>query len=399
MVKDGPLSMNKRKALSSETEKEIETTNMDFEKIVWQTPANPPERQDYIFRNGRRHVKPYYFEFISHVNKRWNGKTIVDLFTDEFRGRPRDYYVSAVKCGRIKVDGKMVDVSYIVRNSQKITHFLHRHEPPVMAWDIPILLEEPDVVVICKPASIPVHPCGQYRKNTVVGILEAEHGLAPLFPVHRLDRLVSGLLIIARSAVKADQLRQQIMAREVRKEYIARVIGVFPEKQQVVSANVDHDAREQRSTADVDTNSAGKSACTKFTRVSTNGTHSIVLCEPVTGRTHQIRVHLQHLGHPIANDVLYLSKDVAPRSDQATGNTAANTEPSSTSDIPLDNISDVVVKKSDDDFSIDPMCTNCPDLAPKGYGEIEEALWLHCAKYSAPGWAYECPYPDWALLD
>ncbi|KAI3883190.1 hypothetical protein MKX03_031961 [Papaver bracteatum] len=399
MVKDGPLRMNKRKALSSETEKEIETTNMDFEKIVWQTPANPPERQDYIFRNGRRHVKPYYFEFISHVNKRWNGKTIVDLFTDEFRGRPRDYYVSAVKCGRIKVDGKMVDVSYIVRNSQKITHFLHRHEPPVMAWDIPILLEEPDVVVICKPASIPVHPCGQYRKNTVVGILEAEHGLAPLFPVHRLDRLVSGLLIIARSAVKADQLRQQIMAREVRKEYIARVIGVFPEKQQVVSANVDHDAREQRSTAEVDTNSAGKSACTKFTRVSTNGTHSIVLCEPITGRTHQIRVHLQHLGHPIANDVLYLSKDVAPRSDQATGNTAANTEPSSTSDIPLDNISDVVEKKSDDDFSIDPMCTNCPDLAPKGYGEIEEALWLHCAKYSAPGWAYECPYPDWALLD
>ncbi|KAI3958624.1 hypothetical protein MKW98_030289 [Papaver atlanticum] len=399
MVKDGPLRMNKRKALSSETEKEIETTNMDFEKIVWQTPANPPERQDYIFRNGRRHVKPYYFEFISHVNKRWNGKTIVDLFTDEFRGRPRDYYVSAVKCGRIKVDGKMVDVSYIVRNSQKITHFLHRHEPPVMAWDIPILLEEPDVVVICKPASIPVHPCGQYRKNTVVGILEAEHGLAPLFPVHRLDRLVSGLLIIARSAVKADQLRQQIMAREVRKEYIARVIGVFPEKQQVVSANVDHDAREQRSTAEVDTNSAGKSACTKFTRVSTNGTHSIVLCEPVTGRTHQIRVHLQLLGHPIANDVLYLSKDVAPRSNQATGNTAANTEPSSTSDIPLDNISDVVEKKSYDDFSIDPMCTNCPDLAPKGYGEIEEALWLHCAKYSAPGWAYECPYPDWALLD
>ncbi|KAI3929658.1 hypothetical protein MKX01_025826 [Papaver californicum] len=399
MVKGGPLRMNKRKALSSEIEKEIETTNMDFEKIVWQTPANPPERQDYIFRNGRRHVKPYYFEFISHVNKRWNGKTIVDLFTDEFRGRPRDYYVSAVKCGRIKVDGKIVDVSYIVRNSQKITHFLHRHEPPVMAWDIPILLEEPDVVVICKPASIPVHPCGQYRKNTVVGILEAEHGLAPLFPVHRLDRLVSGLLIIARSAAKADQLRQQIMAREVKKEYIARVIGVFPEQQQVVSANVDHDAREQRSTAEVDTNSTGKSACTKFTRVSTNGTHSIVLCEPVTGRTHQIRVHLQHLGHPIANDVLYLSKDVAPRSGQATGNKAANTEPSPTSDVPLDNNSDVVEKKSGDDFSIDPMCTNCPDLAPKGYGEIEEALWLHCAKYSAPGWAYECPYPDWALLD
>ncbi|KAI3941268.1 hypothetical protein MKX01_029842 [Papaver californicum] len=331
MVKDGPLRMNKRKALSSKIEPEIGTTNMDFEKIVWQTPANPPERKDYI--RPPRHVKPYYFEFISHVNEGWNGKTVVDLFTDD-----------AVKCGRIKVDGKMVDVSYLVRNSQKITHFLHRHEPPVMAWDIPILLEEPDVVVICKPASIP-----------------AEHGLAPLF------RIQSNCCLWI-----------EIMAREVQKEYIARVIGVFPKQQQVVSANVDHDAREQRSTAEVDTNSTGKSACTKFTR---------------------IRVHLQHLGHPIANDVLYLSKDVAPRSGQATGSKAASTEPSATSDIPLDNNSDAVEKKSGDDFSIDPMCTNCPDLAPKGYGEIEEALWLHCAKYSAPGWAYECPYPDWALLN
>ncbi|KAF5199960.1 Rna pseudouridine synthase, partial [Thalictrum thalictroides] len=84
-----------------------------------------------------------------------------------------------------------------------------RHEPPVMAWDISILHKESDVVTICKPSSVPVHPCGQYRKNTVVGILQAEHGLAPLFPVHRLDRLVSGLLILARTAAKADLFRQQ----------------------------------------------------------------------------------------------------------------------------------------------------------------------------------------------
>ncbi|OVA17432.1 RNA-binding S4 domain [Macleaya cordata] len=371
-------------------------------EIVWQTPANPPERQDYIFRNGRRHVRPYYFEFISHVKNRWAGKTIVDLFTEEFKGRPHEYYVSAVKCGRIQVDGQIVPVSYIVQTSQKISHFLHRHEPPVMAWGVPILQEEPDVVTICKPASVPVHPCGQYRKNTIVGILQAEHGLAPLFPVHRLDRLVSGLLIIARSAAKADLFRQQIEAGEVQKEYVARVIGVFPEKQQVVSANVNYNAREGRSTVEVDTNLIGKSACTKFTRMSTNGTHSIVLCEPITGRTHQIRVHLQHLGHPIANDELYLSEDVRTRSTQGMGADKAasvNSEHSPTSDFLLDNRSDDVEKNSNEEFSIDPMCTNCPDLVPKGYGGHEEGLWLHCARYSGPGWTYECPYPDWALLD
>ncbi|RWR80068.1 RNA pseudouridine synthase 7 [Cinnamomum micranthum f. kanehirae] len=65
---------------------------MKNNNIVWQTPANPPEPNDYIFRNGRRHVRPYYFEFISHVKSRWAGKTIVDLFTEEFRGRSYDYY-------------------------------------------------------------------------------------------------------------------------------------------------------------------------------------------------------------------------------------------------------------------------------------------------------------------
>ncbi|MFS7910113.1 putative tRNA pseudouridine(31) synthase [Helianthus anomalus] len=65
-------------------------------EIVWQTPANPPERHDYIFRNGIRYVKPYYFEFISHAKNRWAGKTIVDLFADEFKGRNRDYYVRLI---------------------------------------------------------------------------------------------------------------------------------------------------------------------------------------------------------------------------------------------------------------------------------------------------------------
>ncbi|GMH23459.1 hypothetical protein Nepgr_025302 [Nepenthes gracilis] len=377
-----------------------------FMEIVWQTPANPPQREDYIFRDGRRNVKPYYFEFISHVKNRWAGKTIVDLFSEEFKGRPYDYYVKAVKCGRIKVDGQNVSVSYKVKSSEKISHFLHRHEPPVMACDVTILLEEEDVVTVCKPASVPVHPCGQYRKNTVLGILQAEHGLTPLYPIHRLDRLVSGLLILARSASKADIFRQQIEAGMVRKQYIAKVVGVFPESEQVVDANVNYNAREGRSRVEMgdwcaDTPLEGKVACTKFTRISTNGTYSLVQCEPLTGRTHQIRVHLQYTGHPIANDMLYLSEFVAARSTE--GNSAdraaaaANLNGSITSSTHehCGNTEEIPV----DDFSIDPMCTNCPNLAPKGYEGHEEGLWLHCVKYSGPGWTYESPYPDWAILD
>ncbi|XP_024973023.1 RNA pseudouridine synthase 7 [Cynara cardunculus var. scolymus] len=378
--------------------------NREDMEIVWQTPANPPERRDYIFRNGIRYVKPYYFEFISHAKNRWAGKTIVDLFAEEFKGRNRDYYDSAVKSGRIQVDGKTVPVSYRVQSSQKISHFVHRHEPPVMALDVKILHEGEDVLTVYKPASVPVHPCGQYRKNTVVGILQAEHDLAPVFPVHRLDRLVSGLLILARSASQADLFRQQIESGMVQKQYIAKVVGEFPEEQ-VVNLRVNFNAREGRSTTepeDMDekgnATSNGKAACTKFTRISTNGKYSIVSCHPITGRTHQIRVHLQSTGHPIANDTLYLTEFV----DGGSRRTFIAHKGTVKSSHSLDSKSnDDCISESQElieDFGIDPMCTNCPNLAPIGYDGSEEGLWLHCVRYSGPGWVYECPYPHWASL-
>lgn len=297
-----------------------------------------------------------------------------------------------------------MDVSYILQPSQKISHFVHRHEPPVLEQDVIILQKEQDVLTICKPASVPVHPCGQYRKNTVVGILQAEHGLTPLFPVHRLDRLVSGLLIVARNANKADQFRQQIEAGKVRKEYIAKVTGVFPEEKQVVNANVEYNAREGRSSVVVGQEHngkpcKGKTACTKFTRISTNGTHSVVLCEPITGRTHQIRVHLQFTGHPIANDALYLSEEVTCRSTKGTTADRAAISSATWKESASESFDDKDEGMHySEDFDIDSMCTNCPDLAPKGYDGHEEALWLHCIRYSGPDWSYECPHPGWAFI-
>ncbi|XP_051116219.1 RNA pseudouridine synthase 7 isoform X4 [Andrographis paniculata] len=333
--------MSKRKRNESEETMEI----------LWQTPANPPQRQDYIFRDGIRYVRPYYFEFISHAKNRWAGKTIVDLFADEFKGRPRDYYVSAVKAGRIQVDGQTVPVSYVIKSSQKISHFVHRHEPPVRAKDIQILHSEPDVLTICKPASVPIE---------------------------------SG---------------------EIKKQYIARVRGVFPETEQVANASIDYNPREGKSTVELSNNpngknpSKGKAACTKFTRISTNGTQSLVLCEPITGRTHQIRVHLQFLGHPIANDMLYLSESAPLRSIEglSADRAASNSRPlkeASFNEIQVPQPSYELTE----DFHIDPMCTNCPNLEPKGYDGHEEGLWLHCVKYSGPDWTYECPYPSWASL-
>lgn len=457
-------------------------------EIEWETPLNPPKPEDYIFYDGRRMVRPYYFEFIAHVNKRWAGKKVVDVFSHEFRQRPHEYYVEAVKSGRIRVDGKFVAIGYVVQGGQKLSHFVHRHEPPVMVERVVILEEGCDVVTVCKPASVPVHPCGQYRKNTVMGILQAEHGLAPLFPIHRLDRLVSGLLIFARNASTADRFREEIEAGKVQKEYVAKIRGVFPKEEVEVDADVAYDAREGRSTTQVSNGDKeksinGKTACTRFTRLGTDGVFSVVKCVPVTGRTHQIRVHLQHLGHPIANDALYSHENPPSRTRKETSadraakvsqipttdmdesklalrsvseqcNSSEESSLLSNEDLDLEssqrgsqlrnNVNSILEgtnkkqksegnsivgmrpyqcsardscnnfqegsintnqrlntdnsEKLELDFSMDSMCTNCPNVAPSGYDDHEEALWLHCVRYSGPSWVYECPLPKWAFI-
>ncbi|CAM6024896.1 unnamed protein product [Sphagnum balticum] len=308
--------------------------------------------------------------------------------------------VQAVECGRIRVDGKIVSPSYIVHDSQKLSHFVHRHEPPVMAESVTILEEDVDVITVCKPASVPVHACGQYRKNTVVGILQAEHNsIGPLFPVHRLDRLVSGLLILARNVHTANFFRQEIEGGCIQKQYVAKVKGVFPADEVEVNAAVIYDAKEGKSSVKEggtigvlaeESDAKYKDACTRFQRLSTDGNYSLVRCMPQTGRTHQIRVHLQHLGHPIANDALYLQANVAKRSKL---NTSADRAAKDHLSVCAERCS----VRASEEFVIDPMCTHCPNLEPSGYGGDEDGLWLHCVRYASSGWAYECPLPKWAI--
>jgi 23S rRNA-/tRNA-specific pseudouridylate synthase len=109
-------------------------------------------------------------------------------------------------------------------------HLVHRHEPPVAATPVEIIGTTANYIAVNKPASMPVHVAGQYRKNTVLGVLSAERpDLLPLLPVHRLDKPVSGVLIFARDAGSADSLRLEIADKgAVRKMYVARVQGIFP---------------------------------------------------------------------------------------------------------------------------------------------------------------------------
>ena len=128
-----------------------------------------------------------------------------------------------------KVNNEPCSIDYVVQNNDFISHKVHRHELPVTGQRVRVIHEDDEVVVVDKPPSIPVHPCGRYRHNSILFILAKEEGFKSLHTVHRLDRLTSGLLMFGRNPRKAREMEQQIRNRLVLKEYVCRVDGEFPE--------------------------------------------------------------------------------------------------------------------------------------------------------------------------
>ena len=326
----------------------LTTTNIEFDMksddrpdlppapAVAVTPCDPWPRP-YVFEKGLRRVAPYHYTYNTYCKQRWRDREILDIFATEFRDRSAEYYKEAIQTGRIMLNGKQCDdVHTRVKNGDVISHTLHRHEPPVSAQSIGVINETDSMIVIDKPAGVPVHPAGRYRYNSVIEIMRAERHYAfnPL-PCNRLDRLTSGVMFIGKTGKEAEAISAKLRGRTVRKEYIARVKGRFPNgkdwdgdpmrggivkcEEPILSISPILGLNRARA--------SGKSAKTLFRRVAyyppvaashASSTfqgnevegYSVVHCLPLTGRTHQIRVHLQFLGHPISNDPIYSNRRV-----------------------------------------------------------------------------------------
>ena len=267
---------------------------------------------------------------------------MLDIFSSEFRDRDREYYKNAIESGQITINSNpCVDPATVVKNGDVISHTLHRHEPPVTAQDVRTIHEDEDMIVIDKPAGVPVHPAGRYKFNSVVEIMRAErgYGFNPL-PCNRLDRLTSGVMFIGKTSKSAEKMSDKLRGRSVRKEYVARVRGRFPDGEDGVVKCEESILQISPILGLNRARASGKSAKTLFRRIAyyppasgrdpeqttreettvaapapplpsaEDDGYSIVHCLPLTGRTHQIRVHLQFLGHPITNDPIYSNRRV-----------------------------------------------------------------------------------------
>nr|XP_015835287.1 PREDICTED: uncharacterized protein C18B11.02c isoform X3 [Tribolium castaneum] len=295
----------KRKADDGEPNKDLKKAKLETKALKAKRPGFTDDRYNetsYYIENGLRKVYPYYFTFTTFTKGRWVGERILDVFAREFRAHPAEEYERCIQAGTLTVNYDKVPIDYKLKHNDLLANVVHRHEVPVTSQPITIVHMDEDIVVVNKPASIPVHPCGRYRHNTVVFILAKEYNLKNLRTIHRLDRLTSGLLLFGRSPKKARQMEHQIRNRLVQKEYVCRVEGEFPdeiieckEPIEVVSYKI----------GVCKVSPKGKDCNTIFQKLGFNGKTSIVLCKPKTGRMHQIRVHLQYLGYPVVNDPLY----------------------------------------------------------------------------------------------
>ncbi|KAE8587653.1 hypothetical protein XENTR_v10022053 [Xenopus tropicalis] len=267
------------------------------------------ETETYL-ENGLRKVRPYYFDFETYCKGRWVGKSLLEVFGKEFRAEPLEYYEQAAQAGRLRLNEETVrDLNVVLKNNDFLRNTVHRHEPPVTAEPLRILAENDEMVVIDKPSSLPVHPCGRFRHNTVIFILGKEYNLKGLHTIHRLDRMTSGVLMFAKTLEVSKKIDEQVRQRQLEKEYVCRVCGEFP-KEEVTCEEPIFVVSYKIGVCRVDPK--GKPCKTVFQRLSYNGKSSVVKCFPYTGRTHQIRVHLQYLGHPIVNDPIYNTEAWGP---------------------------------------------------------------------------------------
>jgi 23S rRNA pseudouridine1911/1915/1917 synthase len=218
-----------------------------------------------------------------------------------------------IRDGFVRLNNSTTRPSQIVRSGDKIDVT----EPPLkkietLAEPIPleILFEDKDLIVLNKPAGLVVHPGAGHREHTLVNALLGHcdtlsgiGGKERPGIVHRLDKETSGCLVVAKNDAAHRELSRQFAARTVEKIYLALVAGKLRKPTGVIEEKIGrHPVHRQRMSAGT---LRGRTAKTEYRVVRSSERASLVECRLYSGRTHQIRVHLHHLGHPVLGDKVY----------------------------------------------------------------------------------------------
>ncbi len=260
------------------------------------------------------------FERLSLTVDRGQEPMRLDKFlTARIEGASRNKVQQSIESGRVLVNDKKVQANHRIKPGEEIVVFSDREVhsevivPEAMALDI--VFEDSQVLILNKPVGLVVHPAsGNYRGTLINGVAHYllqqnahlnQEDLPRFGLVHRIDKNTSGLMVIAKTNKAQTSLAKQFFDHSITRQYVALVWGDFDEEEGTVNAHVGRHRRFRKMFDAYPEGDHGKLAITHFRVVERFGYVTLLQCELETGRTHQIRVHMQHIGHPLFNDEVY----------------------------------------------------------------------------------------------
>lgn len=301
---------------SAEEDKDVSIhAETDFE-----TDFGDPEQEaeDYSYQlvtdaNGRE-----MYEHFRFVADKGQALLRIDKFlVERIQKTSRNRIQQAADADCILVNNRPVKASYKVKPGDVVSVVMDRprYELEIIPEDIPldIVYEDAEVLVVNKPAGLVVHPGHGNYTGTLVNALAWHFKDNPDYDsddprmglVHRIDKDTSGLLVVAKTPDAKTFLGKQFFEKTTQREYVALVWGDFDEDEGTITGNIARNPKDKLQMAVFDDQAIGKHAVTHYKVLERFGYVTLVRCVLETGRTHQIRVHMRHIGHPLFNDARY----------------------------------------------------------------------------------------------
>ena len=228
----------------------------------------------------------------------------------------RSYITKLIEEGKILLNGKKEKPSIKVKENEEIfIEELVDQKSDIKEEDIPldVVYEDADILIINKPQGMVVHPANGHYSGTLVNALMFQadslssiNGVIRPGIVHRIDKDTSGLLCVAKNDNAHHFLAEQLKDHTMAREYMALVRGVIKENSGTIEMPIGRDKNNRQKMA---VTKEGKPAITHFSVVERFANHTLVKCQLVSGRTHQIRVHMSAIGYPVEGDPLYAGKN------------------------------------------------------------------------------------------
>jgi 23S rRNA pseudouridine1911/1915/1917 synthase len=229
----------------------------------------------------------------------------------------RNRIQTAADAGCILVNGSPVKSNYKVKPGDEISIVMDypRRELKIIPEPVPlnVVFEDDQLLVVNKPAGLVVHPGHGNYTGTLVNGLAWRFKDLPLFNnndprpglVHRIDKNTSGLLVVAKTEMAKTKLGLQFFEKSTRRKYVALVWGRLKEQEGTITGNIGRSQKNRQIFTVYEDGEHGKPAVTHYKVIEELGYVSVVECRLETGRTHQIRVHMSYIGHPVFNDDTY----------------------------------------------------------------------------------------------